>query len=168
MATLILARHAKAERPTHGLDDHERELLPEGVEAAMRLGERLAELGLVPDLILASSAARAKQTADALAAAFPGVQLRVEDDLYDAARERYLSVVMRAGDVQTVVVVGHEPTTSHVAAYLAGPGSLKQPLQRMAHGMPTAGAAVFELDVAWSALEARSARLVNVIEGKPL
>ncbi len=168
MATLILARHAKAERPEHGLEDHARELLPEGVQAATRLGERLAELGIVPDLVLTSSAKRAHATAENLALAFPDVELRVEEDLYEAARERYLNVVATAGDASVVVVVGHEPTTSHVAAFLAGPGSLKQPMQRMAHGMPTAGAAILEVDGPWASLEARSARLVEVIEGKPL
>ncbi len=168
MGILILARHAKAEAPQHGLDDHSRALTMEGREAAARLGERIAELGLAPTLALVSSANRTVQTAKLLLGAFGGAEMRVEDDLYESARERYISVVAAAGDASCVVVVGHEPTTSHVAAYLAGAGSLKRPLQRMAHGMPTAGAAVLEFDGAWDALEGRSARLVDVIEGKPL
>lgn len=168
MPTLILARHAKAERPGHGIDDHDRVLLPEGEEAARRLGERLVELELAPDLLLHSSATRAEGTALAIAALFPGATVIEEDELYDAARERYLGVLRRAGHAQTVVVIGHEPTTSHVVAYLAGPGSLKQPMQRIAHGMPTAGAAVLEFDCEWDDLKGRGARLVQVIEGKPL
>lgn len=168
MGILILARHAKAEAPQHGLDDHSRALTMEGREAATRLGERLAEMGHAPTLALVSSANRTVQTAKLLLGAFAGAQMRVEDDLYESARERYISVVGQAGDCDTLLVVGHEPTTSHVAAFLAGAGSLKRPLQRMAHGMPTAGAAVLEVDGPWDALEARSARLVDVIEGKPL
>lgn len=168
MSTLILVRHAKAEAPQHGLDDHERALTVDGRDAAGRLGERLKEMGLVPDLALVSSANRTVQTFKRMAALMGEVPVRVEDDLYESAGERYLSVVASAGDVATLLVVGHEPTTSHVAALLAGPGSLKRPLQRMAHGMPTSGAAILELDVAWDALEPRCARLVDVIEGKPL
>lgn len=168
MPLLVLARHAKAEAPQSGLDDHARALTIEGRDAAARLGERLAELDIVPDVALVSSSTRTVQTFKRASAALPTTRLQIEDDLYDCARPRYVSVLERAGDAQTVLVVGHEPTTSHVAAWLAGPGSLKVPLQRIAHGMPTAGAAILEVDVPWSELGARCARLVGVIEGKPL
>lgn len=168
MPVLILARHAKAEAPRSGLEDHARALTLEGRDAAGRLGERLKDLGLVPDLALVSSANRTVQTFKRMASAWGEIDNHIEEDLYESARERYLGVVAGAGESQTVLVVGHEPTTSHVAAYLAGPASLKRPLQRMAHGMPTAGAAILEVDVAWAELDARSARLVDVIEGKPL
>ncbi len=168
MPILILARHAKAEAPRSGLDDHARALTMEGRDAAGRLGERLKDLGLVPDLALVSSANRTVQTFKRMASQLGDVDSRIEEDLYESARERYLSVVATAGNPDTLLVVGHEPTTSHVTAFLAGPGSLKHPLQRMAHGMPTAGAAILELDLPWDQLDARCARLVDVIEGKPL
>lgn len=168
MPTLILARHAKAEAPRSGLDDHARALTLEGRDAAARLGQRLADMDLVPDLALVSSANRTVQTFKRMASLWGDVDSRIDDDLYESARERYLSVVAKAGSAATVLVVGHEPTTSHVTAFLAGPGSLKVSLQRMAQGMPTAGAAILEVDVPWDELDARCARLVDVIEGKPL
>lgn len=164
---LILARHAKTETPQPGLDDHSRALTPEGRDAAVRLAERLDALGLRPDVALVSSANRTVQTFKRMASVWDAVDMRVEEELYECTRERYVSVVARIGQADTVLVVGHEPTTSHVAAWLAGEGSLKSPLQRVSLGMPTASAAVVECDLPWVEIGPRSGRLVDLIEGKP-
>jgi phosphohistidine phosphatase len=164
---LVLVRHAKAEAPQAGLDDHARALTIEGREAAARLAERLVEAGIAPDLALVSSSNRTVQTFKRMATVFGDTPLRVEDDLYESAGERYVSVITRAGDAKVVMVVGHEPTTSHVAAWLAGPGSLKHPLQKVAHGLTTSGAAILEFDGTWAELNHRTARIVDVIDGKP-
>ena len=167
MALLLLVRHAKAEAPQPGLDDRGRALAVEGREASVRLAERLVEMGIVPDLALVSSANRTVQTFKRMATALPELTLQVEDDLYESARERYLGVLSAVGDAQTVMVIGHEPTTSHVAVWLAGPGSLKRPLQKVALGLTTSGTAILEYDGAWEDLRQNTARLVDVIDGKP-
>lgn len=167
MPLLVLVRHAKAEAPQPGLDDHGRALTVAGREAAARLAARLVAAGIVPDLALVSSSNRTVQTFKRMATVFGDTPTRIEDDLYESAGERYLSVVAGAGDARVVLVVGHEPTTSHVAAWLAGPGSLKRPLQKIAQGMTTSGAAILEYDGAWADLDQRAARLVDVIDGKP-
>jgi len=166
MALLLLVRHAKAEAPQPGLDDHGRALSVAGREASVLLAERLVEMGIVPDLALVSSANRTVQTFKRMATVLPEMALQVEDDLYESARERYLGVLSAVGDAQTVMVVGHEPTTSHVAAWLAGPGSVKRPLQKIAQGLTTSGTAILEYDGDWADLGQSSARLVDVINGK--
>ncbi len=166
MPRLILARHAKAESPQSGLDDHSRALTVQGRDDAARLGERLQALGLRPDVALVSSANRTVQTFKRMAAVWDDVDPRIEEDLYWCAREHYVAVLARVRDADTVLVVGHEPTTSHVAAWLSGEGSLKQPLQRVSLGMPTAAAAVLELDAPWAEIGPDCARLVDVVEGK--
>ncbi|WP_291378528.1 histidine phosphatase family protein [Demequina sp.] len=167
MPTLILARHAKAEAPQAGLDDHSRALTMEGRDAAGRLAERLQAKGLRPDVALVSSSNRTVQTFKRMASVLGDVELRIEEDLYESARDRFISVLARVGEVETLLVVGHEPTTSHVAAWLSGPGSLKQPLQRVSLGMSTAAAAVLEFDTPWPEIGPNAARLVDVVEGKP-
>lgn len=166
MPTLILARHAKAEAPQPGLDDHSRALTLEGRDAAARLAERLDALGVRPDLALVSSANRTVQTFKRMASVWGEVDSRIEEDLYESAGERYVSVVARAGEAQTVLVVGHEPTTSHVAAWLSGEGSQRRPLQRVSLGMSTASAAVMEIDIPWVEIGPRCGRLVDLVEGK--
>ncbi len=132
----------------------------------MRLAERLKAAGIVPDLALVSSSNRSMQTFKRMATVLGDVSLRVEDDLYESAGERYVAVLNSAGDAKVLLVVGHEPTTSHVAALLAGPDSLKKPLQKIALGLTTSGAAVLEYDGEWSELSSRTARLIGVIDGK--
>lgn len=96
MTLLLLVRHAKAEAPQQGLDDHSRALAVEGREASLRLAERLVERGIVPDLALVSSSNRTVQTFKRMATVLPDAVLQVEDDLYECARERYVGVIGRA------------------------------------------------------------------------
>jgi phosphohistidine phosphatase len=163
---LILARHAKAELPQAGLDDHSRALTLVGREDAARLAERLTAMGLHPDVALVSSANRTVQTFKRMATVWEDVDLHIEDELYECGSERYIAVLAGVRDAGTVLVVGHEPTTSHVAALLSGEGSLKQALQRVSRGMPTASAAVLDIDASWAEIGPRAARLVDVVEGK--
>lgn len=132
-----------------GLDDHARALTMDGRDAAARLAERLQGMGLHPDVAFVSSANRTMQTFKRMATVWGEFPFHIEEDLYWSAGEQYLSVLARVGDADTVLMVGHEPTTSHVAAWLSGDGSLEEALQRVMHGMPTAAAAVLELDIPW-------------------
>ena len=68
MKTLFLVRHAKANPPQQGLPDHDRVLNDRGRRDAPEMGRRLAQRGLRPDLVITSTAARARATAHLLAA----------------------------------------------------------------------------------------------------
>ena len=49
--TLILIRHAKSDRSDSGQKDFDRELNPRGHSDAPRMGGKLVELGVKPNLI---------------------------------------------------------------------------------------------------------------------
>lgn len=149
-----------------GLDDHSRALTMEGRDAAARLAERLRSRGLRPDVALVSSANRTVQTFKRMATVWGEFPFHIDEDLYWSSGEQYVSALARVGDVDTVLMVGHEPTTSSVAAWLSGDGSLEHAVQRVSRGMPTAAAAILELDIPWVEIGERSARLVDVVEGK--
>ena len=68
MKTLLLMRHAKSSWSEPGLADHDRPLNKRGKQAAPEMGKLLRKEGLVPDLILCSTARRSRQTAEAVAA----------------------------------------------------------------------------------------------------
>lgn len=166
MPTLILARHAKAEAPAPGLNDIDRALALIGRKASTRLGEVIADAGYRPDLALVSPAVRTQQTWKLMSGALEDCAARTVDDVYETHVAGLVEVLHEAGDAQTVVVVGHEPTSSAASAHLAGPGSDKTALQRVAHGLPTATAAVLEFDVPWSEIGSRSGRLMAVLSGR--
>ena len=66
MRQLLLLRHAKSSWKDSTLSDHERPLNKRGRAAARSMGELVARRGLLPDLILASSAVRVSETIEIL------------------------------------------------------------------------------------------------------
>ena len=67
MKTLLILRHAKSSWKFPDLSDHDRPLNRRGKQDAPRMGRLLKEKGLVPDLVISSTATRAKDTATAVA-----------------------------------------------------------------------------------------------------
>ena len=70
MRRLFLIRHAKAE-PAVGRDDYERRLTERGRADARRVAAALAARKMLPDVLVHSGAARAKETAEIFAAEWP-------------------------------------------------------------------------------------------------
>ena len=70
MKTLLVMRHAKSDWGAPLGDDHERPLADRGVKAARRMGCFLTDSGSVPQLVISSTAVRARTTAEL--AAEPG------------------------------------------------------------------------------------------------
>lgn len=112
MLTLGLLRHAKSNWDVEGVLDIDRDLAPRGLEAAPRMGAEIARLGFSPDLVLCSSAVRARMTYD-LAAPFivpPPRAVLYEDRLYMAGARQLLARLHDVSDdVTSVLMVGHNP-----------------------------------------------------------
>ncbi|MFB3041695.1 MAG: histidine phosphatase family protein, partial [Candidatus Poribacteria bacterium] len=67
MKTLLILRHAKSSWEHPELTDHDRPLNKRGKRDAPRMGKLLRVQGLVPDLIMSSTAKRARSTAKTVA-----------------------------------------------------------------------------------------------------
>ena len=148
MDRLILLRHGDAERDSESGDDFDRRLSDRGREESARMGETLAELGLVPDLVLASAAARTRETWTALSAAIPAARVKFVDELYLAEPERVRRAIDEACDrCGVLMVVGHNPGLQDLALGLLIEGSAQaSAIDRVGNGFPTAAAAVFLFD----------------------
>src|SRR5689334_511217 len=119
MRTLMLLRHAKAEDSLPGHTDNARRLTPEGEQQAAELGDHLRREHVQPDVVLSSSAVRARQTAEALGLTAP---VEVTDRLYDAGGDEILALIRDLDDdIENVLVVGHSPALPAVAQELADP-----------------------------------------------
>ncbi len=125
---VILVRHAQA---AAGQPDELRPLTASGREAARMLGELLAERS--PEAVVSSPLRRARETAEALAAA-AGVEARVDERLAPGATGEDLRAAV-AGLGETVVAVGHQPDCSEIVLELTG----------REVSFPTAGFTEFEL-----------------------
>jgi len=64
---LVMIRHAKSSWANPLQSDFERPLNERGEHDAPMMGERLKKMGVTPDLVIASPAKRAKQTAKKIA-----------------------------------------------------------------------------------------------------
>jgi phosphohistidine phosphatase len=119
--TLVLLRHAKADRPA-GVVDEQRPLTARGHADAAAAGAWLARSRLRPDLVLCSPSKRTRQTWHGIAvalAADTAPTVRYDPDLYDGDAEDLLALVREAGeDVGTLLLIGHNPSVSTLSALL--------------------------------------------------
>lgn len=112
---LVIVRHAEA---ASGEPDELRPLTPAGREAARALGQRLADEGLEPDAVLTSPLLRARETAAELARP-AGLEPEPDERLAPGATaEGVRAAAEERGE--TVIVVGHQPDCSRIAATLVG------------------------------------------------
>jgi phosphohistidine phosphatase len=119
---LYLVRHATAENPSFFQPDHDRELTPEGIMEAARMGRYLtAQQNAKPNRIVSSTAARALKTAQVMAeqlAIEPGC-IEPIDDLFNGGPRAYLAAVNGVSeDCTSLMLVGHNPDISYLAEFL--------------------------------------------------
>ena len=136
MIRLALVRHAKSDWGDPGLDDHDRPLNDRGMRDAPRMARQLAESGFRADLILSSTALRARTTAEAFAAEL-GMAVSLDPELYGAPA-RVLLAAAAATRAPAVMVVAHDPGMSVLAAHLSD--------DAIGH-MPTCAVATFTWEV---------------------
>lgn len=111
MKTILIMRHAKSDWDSEARTDHERPLNKRGRRDAPRMGAWLKEQDLVPELIISSTAVRARQTAEGVidGSGYEGDWEQTRD-FYHAEPEAYLTrLAQLPDDLTRVMVVGHNP-----------------------------------------------------------
>ncbi|GAB7049405.1 SixA phosphatase family protein [Catenuloplanes indicus] len=156
--TLVLLRHAKADRPD-GIGDLERPLTERGHADAAAAGAWLAHHGYAPDLVICSPARRTRQTWHGVAVAMAEASadagaptVRYEAALYAEGHHALLAVVKAVpAETSTVLLVGHNPDISLLSAMLDPDGA------NDSDGLRTSGLAVHRFDGDWASLAAGGA-----------
>ena len=122
MKTLFLLRHAKSSRKDQSLPDFERPLNGRGKQAAEKIGRYLKRELIVPELVLSSPAARARETIERVAkAAKWSVEVRFDQRIYEAGGLRLLEVISQIeNERKAVLLVGHNPGIEELLMLLAG------------------------------------------------
>lgn len=168
--TLVLVRHAKSAWGLD-LDDVERPLSGRGRRDAVAVGRFLAERRLAVDLVYCSPAERARQTWTlAVEGGARAGELRSAPAVYEAFADDLLAVLRGTPDQhRMVMIIGHNPGLSELAALLTGGRGSTAARQRMEAKFPTSGVAVINFDGDWSALRPGSAELesFDVPRGDP-
>jgi phosphohistidine phosphatase len=136
MKTLLILRHAKSSWKDPDVPDHDRPLNKRGKHDAPRMGKLLKDEDLIPDLIISSTAARAKKTAELVAKAckYKGEEISLNQSLYGAEPADYLKVLQELSDKhKTVLVVGHSPSVEETVDVLTGSVDVIMPTCALAH-----------------------------------
>ncbi len=137
---LLLMRHAKSSWADEGLADFERPLNGRGKQDAPRMGEMLRRRELLPDLIITSSARRARDTTQRVveASGYEG-EVRSMRELYAAEPEDFLEVLHAVADsCERVMLVAHNPGLEMLLEELTG----------VPEHLPTGALAAIQLPVA--------------------
>ena len=178
MKRLYLLRHSKAGQTNKKLlDDHERFLTQKGIDMCAVMEEHLKNVFSenFPELVLCSTAVRAKETAqhalNSLESEDKKSSLPVEfiSKLYLASPEDIFSTVRDLDNsLSSVVIIGHNPGMQQFCIMLAGKGNKKK-FRDMRNNFPAPSLAVFDIVAdRWSDIGVQSGILVDSTSGKAL
>ena len=132
--TLVMIRHAKSSWANPLQSDFDRPLNERGKKEAPEMGEWLKEKGILPDLIICSTAKRTRQTAKRIAniIGYKTEQIVWEEKLYHCIPSVFEELLYEISDsVKTVFIIAHNPGISEFVNLLSPGFSIEN--------MPTCG-----------------------------
>ncbi|MGV1008275.1 MAG: SixA phosphatase family protein [Dermatophilaceae bacterium] len=157
---LILVRHSKAEQ-NMAVDDHDRQLTEGGRRDARAVGAWLKAESIVCDLVICSTSVRTRQTWDEAVRGGAHTEfVEYRRGVYTGGPAGVLTSIRDdAGDLDTVLIVGHAPTMPAVASILSDGEGSAQAHQAMADGFPTSGIALLRYAGDWDGIGPGTAEL---------
>ena len=161
MKNLYLMRHAKSSWKDETLLDIERPLNSRGRRASQTVAGFIKKQKIIPDLVLSSSAIRARETTDiVLGAAKITTDLRFDERIYEAGANRLLEVIKQIDKTRkSVLLVGHNPGLEALLELLTG----------AVETMPTATLSKLTLKISdWSDINNKCGTLEWIVRPKQL
>lgn len=157
MKTLYVVRHAKSSWDDTDLADIDRPLNDRGKRDAPRMGKRLKEKDIHPELLLSSPARRAFSTAKRIGEVlnYKKDNIRTEKKLYHASESEILNVVRSLSDkVDSAMIFGHNPgLTDFVNEVLDG--------KQYIDNVPTCGVLAFSFSCkSWTDVSGKNSELL--------
>ena len=157
MKTLYVVRHAKSSWDDTDLADIDRPLNDRGKRDAPRMGKRLKEKDIHPELLLSSPARRAFSTAKRIGEVlnYKKDHIRTEKELYHASEREIFEVVRALPDkLNTVMIFGHNPGLTDFVNQLLE-------TKRFIENIPTCGIVAFSFSgKSWVDVSKENAQLL--------
>ncbi len=146
MRYLLLIRHSKSSWDFPELSDHDRPLNKRGLKNAPAMAQRLLERNKPLDIVISSTAVRAKGIARPIADALE-IPLLAEPSLYTFSSRALMDQIYNlSNQYNSVALVGHNPAITGVANQL-----ISQPIDNI----PTSGIVAIHCDInRWSKINA--------------
>jgi len=148
MKILHIVRHGKALQDYRSIGDDDRPLIEKGILNNLSIARQLRTQYAAPALIVSSHAARALHTAHNFARAmgYPHERVQVNEKLYsDGENEVYRILKTLPDELESVMIVGHNPDVTFLASSLS---------KKNIYSFPTSGVITirFETD-RWSEID---------------
>ena len=121
--SLILIRHTKSSWTDFSLPDFDRPIKKDRVDDAIQMSSRLKSMDAEPDLIICSPAKRTRQTAEYFCdkLKYSKKDIWFDKRIYESTAEDVLQVIRETeANIKTLVVIGHNPSLTHLANMFAG------------------------------------------------
>lgn len=174
MHRLMLLRHSKTESDAPSGQDWDRRLDARGRKDAVMVGEWLAgQAALRPDLVLVSTAVRARETWDLVRqgmTATPEPLVVFLPEIYGAEPAHLLAIVRAASteNPERLMIVGHNPGLHEIALALIGSGD-DAGRRALDDNLPTSGLVVIDFaDGGWDDVSFRRGRLERFVSPRLL
>lgn len=119
--TVYLIRHAKSDWNSAELSDFERPLNKRGKKDAPFMGEKIKELNVHPDIIIASPAKRALETITAISSEinYPFDKIVFDKSIYHSSVQNLIELLNNIDNsYSTLFLVGHNPGLTYLSNYL--------------------------------------------------
>ena len=150
---LFILRHCKSDWDTNIRQDELRPLSKRGINNAGKLGQWMCKQAFHPELVICSSAVRARQTLELV-----NESLKIHDDriqfhenLYLASLKTLLKFLTEVdASYQSVLVVGHNPGMDYLVEYIS---CNQVPLTKSGKLMTTGCLAHFDCPDNWQTLK---------------
>jgi phosphohistidine phosphatase len=170
MKRLAILRHAKSSWDDANVDDFNRPLNERGWKAARRMGRELKRRNMRFDLVIASTAARVRETLDGLQEKYDfAAPIRFEPEMYGASAEVLLSLIRALPEkVDAPLFVGHNPGLERLIVELTRDDEhgLRR---RISTGLPTGALTVMDmLGEGWASVAPGNGKIVELILPKEL
>lgn len=163
MSRLYILRHAKSSWSNALVDDHDRPLSTRGRRACKTLRTQFVRASILPELVLCSTASRARQTLETLLPVLGDPVVTYEQELYHAGTDELLTR-LRSVDADSVLLVGHNPGLQELVLLVATPVPLREQVEVK---LPTGALATLEVDD-WASLGPGTASLVALVTPREL
>ena len=165
MKRLTVLRHAKSSWKDRELDDFDRPLNGRGRKAARRIGREISERGMHFDFVLASPAARIRETIDGISEHHRlNAPMHFEPRIYMARVAELIELISTVPDEKSsVLLVGHNTSAERLVAKLSADDETGL-RRRVEEKFPTAALAAIELPIkSWKDVQPECGRLVALI-----
>lgn len=164
MLRLYIMRHAKSSWAIPGARDFDRELNDRGYADLKKISSIIENEAYLPEKIICSSATRTRQTLDAIQHSFKDQpEIVYTERLYSSGLDEYVEIVNSNENIQSLMIIGHNPMCGSLATSLPGSGEQNE-LEKIAYKYPTSAFSIIDFEVdRWSEISKGSGILQKSI-----